>query len=142
MAKTIRRQIAIPLLFVLILPLTAALCCCVGEAVATSASAHSHHHGEADHPHADHHHGKSGSSHNHGECNHNQLLSPFVIGQGLQLFKLASQIFKFQEKPLCLLKEGFDIAFPLSTSPPLETGPPGAALSATPLYLEISVLRI
>lgn len=139
--KILHKSIAVLTLFLFVASAASVLCCCMGEAEAAEQSSHSHQQGEAGRAHNEPHHSKQGSSHDHSECNHSQLLSPSVINQGIQFFKLPSEIFKLQKKSLPSLAL-FKSPVLVSESPPLETGPPDSKLSSTPLYLQISVLRI
>lgn len=139
--KILHKRTAFLTLFVFVASAASVLCCCMGEAEAVEQAANAHQHEDAGHAHQDHHHAKQGSSHDHSECNHSQLLGPYVSSRGMQFFKLPSEIFKLQEKSLPSL-ELFSSPTLVSESPPLETGPPVKGLSSTPLYLQISVLRI
>lgn len=111
--------------------------------MAEAVAAESHPHETAvpaDH-HGSHHGAQSNSPHDHAQCDHDQLLALFTSSQTSQFFDLLSRAFQFQQEPL-FVKGEFTTLTIASPSPALEHGPPGAALSSTPLYLEISVLRI
>lgn len=140
--KILHKRIVFLTLFLFVASAASVLCCCMGKAEAAEEASHSHQHEDAGHARNEPHHSKQGSSHDHSECNHSQLLGPYVISnQGIQFFKLPSEILKLQEKSLPSL-ELFNSLILVSESPPLETGPPDSKLSSTPLYLQISVLRI
>jgi hypothetical protein len=145
-----RKKIALPLLFGFAIPVITMFCCCNGAIAAEKASP-DHHHNEAevDHHHANPidshssacHHSKK-SSHDHSECNHPQLIAN-LINNSVQFF--AAQIASLQKISGDHFKElvFFQASVKPESSPPfLNTGPPGDHFLTTPLYLQLSVLRI
>lgn len=141
MTRKFFKKLATPLLVFLVFPMTL-VCCCIGKAAAHSHEVQSSA-AEHEHDHSHHHqHGQNKPcSHDHGQCDHNQLLSPFLTKQSVQLFECLAQIFQFHKNSLPLQKSVRNTsALPLTWE--FDTGPPGIAFSSIPLYLEISVLRI
>lgn len=147
-------KILIPFIaFAFIIPIVTAFCCCV-ELSGQEKNSHSHqtavapHHGDEH----EHHHQKDGhqhkkeakdepdcGQHDHSQCNHPQpianLLKPAT--QPFLAYSSICEIFQSFTKvvgslPNFLHQEALSL---------LGTGPPGSS-SATPLYLQISALRI
>lgn len=143
-----RKKIALPLVFGFAIPILTVFCCCNG-AIAAEKISPDHHHAVAEDHHGNHtdsdrsacHH-SSKSSHNHSECNHPQLIAN-LINNGAEFF--AAQISSLHKISGDHFKElsFFQGSVKPESSPPfLNTGPPGFHSSKTPLYLQISVLRI
>ena len=136
MAKRIYKPLVILLLFALIFPMTSMLCCCIGEA------SHSHEHQQvkANHEHAHHHEHAESDSRSHSNCDHNSLLSPFLIQESARFFECLSKLFTFHQKSLPL--ETLLRKTSVASSQLQDTGPPGLGFPLIPFYLEVSVLRI
>jgi len=101
-----------------------------------------HDHGHHDHASHDHHGGADkNSSHDHSQCEHPQLIGNLV---NQQTFYFGNADFSFSK----LLQEQELVASSVvitdeSSGLPHDHGPPGHfRFSSTPLYLQISVLRI
>lgn len=144
----LHKKIALPFIFVFALPILTVFCCCNG-AIAAEKISSDHHHAEAEAHHGNHtdsdpsacHH-SSKSSHNHSECNHPQLIANFV-NNATPFF--AAQISYLQKFPNGHFKELAFFQDSLKSEPSLlflNTGPPVFDSSKTPLYLQLSVLRI
>ena len=123
-----------------------ALCCCMDIAVAAepvshhseAAAVHEHPHGGHDHD--GHDHGAKSSGHDHSQCNHPQIIANLANASAFYAAKAESSFLKLSKQSALVYPE--IIPFKTSSSPPRETGPPRAGPGATPLYLQISVLRI
>ncbi len=144
------------LIFVFLLPIVTAFCCCL-ELTGSEKSSHSYqaevasHHGDGrEHPYQNsgYQHKKEAKEepdcgqHDHSQCSHPQLIANFV-NNATQFF--AAQISYLQKFSRAHFKElAFfqDSVKPESSPLFLNTGPPVFDSSKTPLYLQISVLRI
>jgi len=144
------KKIALPLVFGFAIPVITMFCCCNGAIAAEEISPNHHSETETDHHHvkpidSDHsacNHSSKSSHHDHRECNHPQLIAnlinnsaPFFAAQISSLQKLSADHFK---EPVFF----HDSVKPESSPLFLNTGPPVFDSSKTPLYLQISVLRI
>ncbi len=139
MKNTLAKKLAILLAVMLIIPVAAIFCCCRGE-VSANDIAPSHVHGATDADHSHDHADASKSSHGHSECNHDQIIGSLTQSSKI-LFVPNMEGFCFQAKPF-LVSDAFNRLPFTASSPPLKTGPPGLGAFSTPLYLQISLLRI
>jgi hypothetical protein len=143
------KKIAVPFIFVFALPILTFFCCC-GRAVAAEKTSHAHQHAAAEDPHHANHspsddsdsacHHSSKSSHDHSECNHPQIIAD-LAGKVVSFLASQDSGFKIAEKDFALSETVTSVS-KVDSSPPSGTGPPGGLFSGTPLYLQLSVLRI
>lgn len=123
-----------------IIPLAMGVCCCIEDVFASISPAPQHHEPAHQHQHehqpaADH--GQESGDHDHGDCEHDELIAsiPNVTSLGAQLPVAFSTL-----KNYVLNIISFEPADPKKTF--YDTGPPGNHFTTTPIYLQISVLRI
>lgn len=132
------------LLLFFTLPVATAFCCCADDDLSHSHKemlGHNHGSSPSHHDHGSHHHGnKQGkASPDSCECGHEiiaDLANPTID------FSAGSISFnKFQTKPL-FISGVSSLTVHDQVLPFHDTGPPGQSFLSTPLYLQISVLRI
>ena len=136
-----RKTISLGLLLFFTLPIATAFCCCTESTPNSSCQEMLGHHqgaNESKHDHGRHHHDKKDGLPESCECGHEVIAE--VAGRTIDFSTSNLAVSKFQFQSV--------IARDLSTEvhkqalPFHDTGPPGARFSSTPLYLQISVLRI
>ena len=141
MKKAFYKKIALPLLFVTAFPITSIFCCCMEQAQAAEPAFH-HSHSDSDTK-SGHDHGSADSSksaHDHAQCDHEELVANLTQNSKVFL-SLNGFLPNFLSKPF-LIRGEFPVYPAFDSSPPLDTGPPGIGSFSTPLYLQISILRI
>ena len=128
------KKIALPLIFVFVLPVVTAFCCCTEAAAEESPRAYLHCHSD----HSSHQH-SSKSSHDHSECNHGQIIAD-LAHETISHLASPNADFKIAKKDFSVKQTA--ISSKTNLSSPMGMGPPGRLLVTVPLYLQISLLRI
>jgi hypothetical protein len=141
MTKAYKKTLTLLFVF-LILPFALGLCCCTPDAFAKAFDLQIENHSAHHHSHDEGHHAKQESSgpkqHGHDECEHGELIGNFVKNEVVAVnFIVQHLLNNFAQGNIFL--PSHDISKPAVSFS--NTGPPGS-FSSTPLYLQISNLRI
>ena len=130
------RAIALVSAFLFILPIATTYCCCTQ--MPSVEVGHSRVGQHQDHCHHD---SQSGSTHDHSECQHPQLGNG-ILAQDTQFFSFLSANQKLNIEVSHASASNGHISLCSKTKFVNGIGPPGRFSANSPLYLQISVLRI
>ena len=134
------------IIFLFSIPILTSFCCCqeMPWQKHSQCDEPSSHHGHHEHQGVSHHHDAKSDCdhHDHSKCNHPSLISDLTSAKSYSI-SLISSLLEFHR----LIEKSGDLFSKVDghqkDSPPyFDTGPPGFHLHSTPLYLQISVLRI
>lgn len=128
--------------FAFILPIATAFCCCTDFDPNRSRQEILGHNHE-NHDHGSRHHGsgqEDNSSPESCECG-NEVIANIINRTTIDFSTVTTHFFKLQTDPIFQPQTNFALQATQNAIPFHDTGPPGSS-SSTPLYLQISALRI